>query len=309
MNWTFLTCYLWSLTLTLPWFLPHEDQNHVETVSFISGCSRRKIDKNFLVKSVRVCQTLRNSWFSQLESTLPRRSPDKWSPNDQTTYSPPFHFSPWQDDHRNRFFRPGGGTLRLTEALWELSGLLVFTSLWPWMVGASVRTVTSSHPLAAAHFGLLMLEASTTTLIFLFVKLVALRSAVCDGWENGGCMCSEPGLARSRLSGSTADREDGFMEEWVVCVPSDICSPQKRILRGNPGSGSHSCFFLQILGPLRTGFDFYAIKQILRNNYYIELILSNTFWKFVSVLQSFRKQLKEPPWEYVKFSELPPRFA
>lgn len=54
----------------------------------------------------------------------------------------------------------------------------------PWTVGVSRRIVTSpSHPLAVSHFDLLMLETSTTTLIFLFVKLVALKGVLHDGGE------------------------------------------------------------------------------------------------------------------------------
>lgn len=48
----------------------------------------------------------------------------------------------------------------------------------------SRRIVTfPSHPLAVAHFDLLMLETSTTTLIILFVKLVALKGVLHDGGE------------------------------------------------------------------------------------------------------------------------------
>lgn len=111
MNWTFITCCLWSLTL--PWFLPCEDQNDIETGSFIIGLVKQKNWQEFpggicqsawntltlLVQPVRNCSAQR----------LTRRVVPSWPDHTLTA------FHPGEMIIEIGFSNQVGWTLRLTE--------------------------------------------------------------------------------------------------------------------------------------------------------------------------------------------------
>lgn len=209
-SWPFLTWNLWSLTL--PWFLPDEGRTHVESFPSLWDGQEEKVRTHFLMKSVRVHST----------GALPQRLTRQVVANRADQYAPGVHpgkVRVWTLSRclqRLRCFWQAWWPLNHTGPLWQLVGLLVFTSCCALKcLSGTVRsragTVAFTSP-QLRPFWLISTRNFKRTLIFLVYQIGGYEKRAPLHAGKLHSVRSEPGLAHSRHSVNAGWPWQRFME-------------------------------------------------------------------------------------------------